>query len=141
MPTYHKWLATLRSSIPEIQPDEVQEFIEDEEEFILLDVRDSEETRGGQIPSAQHLPKGFLEIKAESMIPDKDAKLVVYCAGGVQPLCRRSPAKNGLQRRQLDGWRLWPMVGHGSACGQTLCALRRRSRPLLPPPQHPRGGY
>ena len=86
MPTYRDWLASLRGSIPEIQPDEVQEFIEDEEEFILLDVRDSDETRGGQIPTAQHLPKGFLEIKAESMIPDKDAKLVVYCAGGVRSL-------------------------------------------------------
>ena len=86
MPTYRDWLATLRSSITEIQPDEVEEFIDDEEDFVLLDVRDSDETRGGQIPTAVHLPKGFVEMKAESMIPDKDTKLVVYCAGGVRSL-------------------------------------------------------
>ena len=86
MPTYRDWLASLRSSITEIQPDEVEEFIDDEEDFVLLDVRDSDETRGGQIPTAVHLPKGFLEIKAESMVPDKDAKIVVYCAGGVRSL-------------------------------------------------------
>lgn len=86
MPTYREWLAQLRSSIPEIQPDEVQELIEDEEDFVLIDVRESDEVRAGQIPGAKHLPKGFLEIKAESLVPDKDAKIVVYCAGGVRSL-------------------------------------------------------
>lgn len=86
MPGYRDWLAQLRSSIPELQPDEVQEFLEDEEDFILLDVRESDEVRGGTIPTAKHLPKGFLELKAESLVPDKDAKIVTYCAGGVRSL-------------------------------------------------------
>lgn len=86
MPSYRDWLAQLRSSIPELQPDEVHEFIEDEEDFVLLDVRESDEVRAGLIPSAKHLPKGFLEIKAETLVPDKDTHVVLYCAGGVRSL-------------------------------------------------------
>jgi hypothetical protein len=38
----------------------------------------------GSSPDAVHLPRGFLEMQAGSKLPDKDAKLVVYCAGGVR---------------------------------------------------------
>lgn len=86
MPGYRDWLTQLRGSIPEVQPDEVHEFIEDEEDVIILDVRESDEVRGGTIPGAKHLPKGFLELKAETLVPDKDAQIVAYCAGGVRSL-------------------------------------------------------
>lgn len=51
---------------------------------LLVDVREKDEFRGGYIPGAIHLPRGFLEMQAESKLPDKKAEIVLYCAGGTR---------------------------------------------------------
>lgn len=51
---------------------------------ILVDVREKDEYRAGYIPGAIHLPRGFLEMQAESKLPDKSAEYVIYCAGGTR---------------------------------------------------------
>jgi molybdopterin/thiamine biosynthesis adenylyltransferase/rhodanese-related sulfurtransferase len=48
----------------------------------VLDVREADEYEQGALPGAIHIPRGFLESQVESRIPDRDAPLVVYCAGG-----------------------------------------------------------
>jgi molybdopterin/thiamine biosynthesis adenylyltransferase/rhodanese-related sulfurtransferase len=52
--------------------------------MVLVDVRDKEEFRAGYIPGAISLPRGFLEQQFEAKLPDKDAPIVVYCAGGIR---------------------------------------------------------
>ena len=51
---------------------------------MLLDVREKDEYRAGFIPGAISLPRGFLEIQVEQKLPDKNAKIVAYCAGGTR---------------------------------------------------------
>jgi molybdopterin/thiamine biosynthesis adenylyltransferase/rhodanese-related sulfurtransferase len=51
---------------------------------LFLDVREADEYAQGAVPGALHLPRGFLELQVEGRIPDKDRKIVVYCAGGVR---------------------------------------------------------
>jgi rhodanese-related sulfurtransferase len=50
----------------------------------LLDVREADEYEQGAIPGAVHIPRGHLEGQIENRIPDKDAPIVVMCAGGVR---------------------------------------------------------
>ena len=50
----------------------------------LLDVREPDENEQGAIPGSIHLPRGNLEFQVEGKIPDKQAPVVVYCAGGVR---------------------------------------------------------
>ncbi|HMI89952.1 MAG TPA: molybdopterin-synthase adenylyltransferase MoeB [Polyangiales bacterium] len=50
--------------------------------YTFVDVREKDETRLGFIPGAVLLPRGFLEQQAEQKLPDKNAKLIVYCASG-----------------------------------------------------------
>jgi len=50
----------------------------------LVDVREQHEFNAGYIPGAIHIPRGFLEIQAESKLPDRKAPIVVYCAGGTR---------------------------------------------------------
>ena len=50
--------------------------------MVLVDVREKEEYRAGYIPGAISLPRGFLEMQVEQKLPDKNAPIVVYCAGG-----------------------------------------------------------
>jgi molybdopterin/thiamine biosynthesis adenylyltransferase/rhodanese-related sulfurtransferase len=51
---------------------------------LFLDVREADEYAQGAVPGALHLPRGFLELQVEGRIPDKNRKIVVYCAGGVR---------------------------------------------------------
>jgi molybdopterin/thiamine biosynthesis adenylyltransferase/rhodanese-related sulfurtransferase len=52
--------------------------------FTLVDVRERDEVKAGFIPGAVNLPRGFLEMQAEQRLPDRNAEILVYCAGGVR---------------------------------------------------------
>src|SRR5436305_5621444 len=51
---------------------------------VLLDVREPDEYEQGALPGALHIPRGNLESNIESRVLDKDAPIVVYCAGGTR---------------------------------------------------------
>jgi molybdopterin/thiamine biosynthesis adenylyltransferase/rhodanese-related sulfurtransferase len=51
---------------------------------IVLDVREPDEYEQGALPGAVHIPRGHLESQVEGRLPDRDAPVVVYCAGGVR---------------------------------------------------------
>lgn len=50
----------------------------------LLDVREADEFEQGAVPGSVFIPRGHLESQVESRITDKDAPLIVMCAGGVR---------------------------------------------------------
>src|SRR5260370_33225367 len=49
---------------------------------VLIDVREQDEVEQGIIPGAIHIPRGYLESRVEQYVPDYDAPVVAYCAGG-----------------------------------------------------------
>src|ERR1700737_4435545 len=51
---------------------------------VVLDVREADEYAQGALPGALHIPRGFLESQVEGKIGDRDAPVVVYCAGGTR---------------------------------------------------------
>jgi molybdopterin/thiamine biosynthesis adenylyltransferase/rhodanese-related sulfurtransferase len=51
---------------------------------VVLDVREPDEFEQGALPGAIHIPRGHLESQVEGKIPDHDAHVVVYCAGGIR---------------------------------------------------------
>ncbi len=51
---------------------------------VLLDVREPDEYDQGAVPGALHIARGNLESNVEGRVPDHDAPIVVYCAGGVR---------------------------------------------------------
>jgi sulfur-carrier protein adenylyltransferase/sulfurtransferase len=51
---------------------------------VVLDVREPDEYEQGALPGAIHIPRGHLESQVEGRVPDHDAHLVVYCAGGTR---------------------------------------------------------
>jgi len=50
----------------------------------VLDVREPDEYDQGALPDAIHIPRGHLESQVESRLLDKNAEVVIYCAGGVR---------------------------------------------------------
>lgn len=80
-----------RAIVPEVAPSQVPALIEDG--WILLDVREADEFAEGHIPGARHLPRGFLEVRADLHHPKRDPamadraqRFVVTCGGGHRSL-------------------------------------------------------
>ena len=65
----------------EITAEEAKEMI-DAEELIILDVRTPEEYEDGHIEGALLIPDYDLKNLADSKLPDKDEKILVYCRSG-----------------------------------------------------------
>jgi sulfur-carrier protein adenylyltransferase/sulfurtransferase len=80
-------MAEARKEVPEVTPQQVNDLLTNNgKSHVLLDVRESDEWRQGHLEGALPLPRGFLEIKVETAIPDKKAPIIAYCAGGVRSL-------------------------------------------------------
>ena len=82
--TYTDLIADVRKRTKQVSLEELKRRLEAGETMTVLDVREKEEWRGGYIPGAVSLPRGFLEIQAEQKLPDKGARIVAYCAGGTR---------------------------------------------------------
>ena len=81
MPSFRELLAQTKGRITEIQPEEAEVKLG---QATFLDVREQDEFDAGAIPGAIFIPRGHLESQVESKIPDHDAPVVVYCAGGTR---------------------------------------------------------
>lgn len=80
--TYSDLFSEVRSSVRFVALDEVKSRLEKKDPVVLLDVREKDEVRQGTIPGAVVIPRAFLEMQAEQKLPDKNAEIIVYCAGG-----------------------------------------------------------
>ena len=79
MSSFGELLAATKARITEITPDKAAAELGT---AVFLDVREMEEYDQGAIPGAVHIPRGFLESQVETKVPDRSARVVVYCAGG-----------------------------------------------------------
>ncbi|MHB8962187.1 MAG: rhodanese-like domain-containing protein [Saccharofermentanales bacterium] len=75
---------TPRSSYTKINARTAKEIIDSGEKVIVLDVRTREEFNGGHIKGAVHLPYDQIPSKASGLLPEKNAKILVYCASGAR---------------------------------------------------------
>ena len=95
----------------EISVEETHQLLQKKEPVVLLDIREKEELVLGYIKGATFLPQGLLNEKVESMLPDKNAPVVVYCAGGIRSLAAAKLMKEkGYSRvfsmaKGIDGWK------------------------------------
>jgi molybdopterin/thiamine biosynthesis adenylyltransferase/rhodanese-related sulfurtransferase len=81
MPTPRELLNDAKAHIREVEPADVTDQVGSS---VFLDVREPDEYEQGAVPGAIHIPRGHLEFQVESRLLDKEAPVVVYCAGGVR---------------------------------------------------------
>jgi molybdopterin/thiamine biosynthesis adenylyltransferase/rhodanese-related sulfurtransferase len=81
MPSFRELLAKTKGNIREVDPAEAEERLGD---ATFLDVRELDEWEQGMVPGAVFIPRGHLESQVESRLTNRDAPIVVYCAGGVR---------------------------------------------------------
>src|SRR4051812_9531547 len=81
MPGFRELLAQAKNDISEIDPAAAEERIG---AATFLDVRELDEYEQGMIPGSVFIPRGHLESQVENKLSDRDAPVVVYCAGGTR---------------------------------------------------------
>ena len=69
-------------SVPEYDVHQIKNKLDNSEEFFLVDVREDSEWIEGNIPNSIHIGKGVIERDIATLIPNKDAEIILYCQGG-----------------------------------------------------------
>ena len=94
----------------QITPEEAKKIMDSGEEHIILDTREQNEFDAGHIPGAILIPYTEIDNKAEEMLPDKDAQILVYCRSGRRSkIASESLAKLGYTNvKEFGGIIDWP---------------------------------
>jgi len=106
MKTKSELLKDARINVPEVTP---QELSRQSPRPAILDVREKQEADAGMLPGARLVPRGFLELRIEELLPDRGADVVLYCGGGTRSLLA------GKTLREMGYTRVRSMSGGFSA--------------------------
>ena len=71
-----------KSKAPHITSQQLSEYLSNDEDFILLDIRTEDEYQAGHIQGAQWFPRGKLEYYVQDLIKDPESRVVLYCRTG-----------------------------------------------------------
>ena len=82
------------SAIQELDVNQVKNKLDNNENFLLIDVREESEWAQSRISGSIYLGKGIIERDIESIEPNKNREIVLYCQGGY----RSALAAESLQR-------------------------------------------
>lgn len=82
--SFQDMLASIKAKITEISVHELKERMAADHAPLIIDIREPDEQRGGLIPGSETCPRGFLELRIESMAADKAQPIAMVCAGGTR---------------------------------------------------------
>jgi len=81
-PGFLKLVNEAKSRVQEMDVAGYKKLRESGDPHILVDTREESEWAAGHVAGAVHLSKGIIERDIETKVPDRNAKLVLYCGGG-----------------------------------------------------------
>ena len=113
--TFQQLMDEARKEIREVTVQDAKELLENNGKFVLLDVREKDEYREGHLERAVSLPRGFLEIKVETTVPEKSTRIIAYCAGGVRSLLAAKALREMGYRDVVSmsgGYTAWKAAGY-----------------------------
>lgn len=79
-------LNRIRAEVHEVTPRQVDEWLRQNKDMALIDIREHDEWVQGHLPGAFHLSRSYLELQIETIEPARETPVVLYCAGGVRSL-------------------------------------------------------
>src|ERR1700676_4034570 len=86
-----EFIRQIKAQITETDPSAVHELVDNG--VAIVDVRETEEYATGHLPGARHVPRGYLESRIEWLVPDREQRVILYCASGNRsPLAARTLA-------------------------------------------------
>lgn len=81
-PRFLQLVESVRTNIRECSIADLKLLLEKKSPVLLFDVREDHEWAKGHIPTARHLGRGIIERDIETLIPDPDSEIYLYCGGG-----------------------------------------------------------
>jgi rhodanese-related sulfurtransferase len=81
-PGFLKLVEEARVKVSEVTVKQARERLTANRDAVLLDVREDSEWEKGHAVEAVHLGKGIFERDLESLYPDVDREIIMYCGGG-----------------------------------------------------------
>ena len=103
-----------KSRVKEVSVAEAQARLAENQNALLIDVREDNEWQAAHAEGAEHLGKGIIERDIETAVPDKSTELILYCGGGY----RSALATDALQKMgytnvwsMAGGWKAWKESG------------------------------
>jgi rhodanese-related sulfurtransferase len=70
--------------IKEISTSQLKDWMTTGQTLTLIDVREDNEWQAGHAATAMHISRWTLSGKIGTVVPDKTARIVLYCLGGVR---------------------------------------------------------
>ena len=127
-----------RKDVGEMTPKKLKSLLDEAEDVIVLDVRESEQRSEGSIPYDDMTKENFftvtrgnLEWKINKMIPDKDALIVTYCRrGGRGALAAEVLRKMGYKHATTlkGGLKGWAKAGYPIQTGLGVTVLQNAKK-------------
>lgn len=111
MSKFEELFREAKKVVPEVPPQEISDRLAD---TALVDVREKTEWEEGHIPGAVHVPRGYLELRIENAVPDRNRPVLLYCAGGTRSvLAARTLQDMGYTdvRSMAGGYTAWKDAG------------------------------
>ncbi len=139
MASFSELLTQVKGTIREISIEETKARVADGANGpVLIDVRERDEYEQGFIPRAQWIPRGFLELKIEDAVPERDQEVILYCAGGVRSALAAKALQDMGYRKvssMAGGFRAWKNAGFAFERPRVLTPeqLKRYSRHIMLP--------
>jgi rhodanese-related sulfurtransferase len=92
-PGFLKFVNQARPHVKEITIEQARERLEKNPDAVLMDVREDLEWQKGHAVDAVHLGKGILERDLETMFPDPNQEIIMYCGGGFRSVLTAKAAQ------------------------------------------------
>ena len=109
--TLEELLTEAKANVGHISADELTET---EQSVVILDVRDEPDYDEEHLPNAVSLPRGYIELDIDEVVPDADTHIVTYCGGGTRATLSAHTLKNmGYENVSVltGGFRGWKAEG------------------------------
>ena len=105
----------IRSRITETDVHQIKRWQDEGRTFHLIDVREESEWARGHLPGARYLGRGVIERDIETLFPDPETELYLYCGGGFRSILAANNLQQMGYRKVISvdgGFRGWLEAGY-----------------------------
>ena len=105
----------IRSRVTETDVHQIKRWQDEGRTFHLIDVREESEWAKGHLPGARYLGRGVIERDIETLFPDPETELYLYCGGGFRSILAANNLQQMGYRKVISvdgGFRGWLEAGY-----------------------------
>lgn len=113
-PGFLRYVESRRGAVDEVTIEEARRALQSEPDALLVDVREDKEYDAAHAAGARHIGRGVIERDIESLVPDTNRPLYLYCGGGFRSILAASSLQEmGYTNVHsiIGGWRGWQESG------------------------------